>query len=136
MSISHSIFHWLILSSKSQWFTQQKNKEKEVIEILDDSDDEDEGLFDNVPQFLLTGDPNDVFYNDEYFGLMEEDETIVIRAYRDDDDDTLLNEIRPKYIIMYDPNAAFVRRVEVGDKVLLLIFSHNYYSFTNPPIHR
>ncbi|TIB81130.1 hypothetical protein E3Q22_01358 [Wallemia mellicola] len=101
-----------IAQFKSQRSTQ-KNKEKEVIEISDDSDDEDERLFDNTPQFLLTGDPNDVFYNDEYFGLMEEDETILIRAYRDDDDDTLLNEIRPKYIIMYDPNAAFVRRVEL-----------------------
>lgn len=113
MGSLHLIFPCLILPSKSQRSTQ-KNKEKEVIEISDDSDDEDERLFDNTPQFLLTGDPNDVFYNDEYFGLMEEDETILIRAYRDDDDDTLLNEIRPKYIIMYDPNAAFVRRVEVG----------------------
>lgn len=50
----------------------------------------------------------------EYFGLLETEQTIIIRAYAGDEDDRVLEELRPKYVIMYDPDPAFVRRLEVS----------------------
>jgi hypothetical protein len=49
---------------------------------------------------------------EEYFGLVQDEELIVIRSYSGDDDDRLLEELRPKYIIMYDPDPSFIRRIE------------------------
>lgn len=91
-----------------------------MIELSDEDDDEDYEFFDNLPQYLLTADPHDIWPHgdDEAYGLMEEEETVLVRAYRGDDDDALLDEIRPKFIIMYDPDPAFVRRVEVGCEVV------------------
>ena len=39
---------------------------------------------------------------------------MVIRPYKGDDDDQVLEELRPKYIVMYDADPGFIRRVEVG----------------------
>lgn len=50
---------------------------------------------------------------EEYFGLCSPDDLIVIRPYQGDEDDRVLDELRPKYIVMYDSDTAFVRRVEV-----------------------
>lgn len=50
----------------------------------------------------------------EYFGLVSNEDLVIIRPYMDDDDDRVLEELRPKYIIVYDPDQAFVRRVEVS----------------------
>ena len=47
------------------------------------------------------------------YGLMQAEQTVVIRAYSDDADDAVLAEIRPRFIIMYEPSLEFVRRVEV-----------------------
>lgn len=38
---------------------------------------------------------------------------MIIRAYSDDTDDQVLSEIRPRYIVMYEPNQDFIRRIEV-----------------------
>jgi hypothetical protein len=56
---------------------------------------------------------------DEYFGLCTPDELVVIRPYNGDEDDRVLDELRPRYIIMYDPDPAFVRRIEVRLVTLL-----------------
>lgn len=56
----------------------------------------------------------------DYFGLCETNDLIVIRPYQGDEDDLILTELRPKYIIMYDPDAAFIRQVEVGLPLLVL----------------
>jgi hypothetical protein len=67
----------------------------------------------------------------EYFGLCTPEDLVVIRPYIGDEDDRVLNELRPKYIIMYDPDPAFVRRIEVGflvrksnEKLLSWMFSN------------
>ena len=39
---------------------------------------------------------------------------VVVRAYGGDDDDKSLQELRPRFIVMYDPEPSFVRRVEVS----------------------
>jgi DNA excision repair protein ERCC-4 len=50
---------------------------------------------------------------EDYFELYEPDDQIVVHPYDGDQDDQLLEEIRPKYIIMYSPSTDFIRRVEV-----------------------
>ncbi|CAO1633576.1 unnamed protein product [Parajaminaea phylloscopi] len=50
---------------------------------------------------------------DNYFGVLNMDSLIVVRPYRGDNDDNVLRELRPRFIIMYDPDPAFVRRVEL-----------------------
>lgn len=50
---------------------------------------------------------------EEYFGLIPTEELLVIRSYQGDDDDRVLEELRPKYVIMYDADPSFVRRIEV-----------------------
>lgn len=50
---------------------------------------------------------------DDYFELYEMQDLIVVHAYDGDLDEHLLEEIKPRYIIMYEPDTAFVRRAEV-----------------------
>ena len=50
---------------------------------------------------------------DDYFGLVAPEETVVVRAYSDDSDDRMLAELQPRFIVMYEPNMDFIRRVEV-----------------------
>jgi len=47
------------------------------------------------------------------YGLLVPAQTVVVRAYTDDGDDRLLAELRPRFIVMYEPNQDFVRRIEV-----------------------
>ena len=54
---------------------------------------------------------------DEHYGLMTPEETIVVRAYSDDTDDLMLSQINPRFIIMFEPNLEFIRRIEVFDNV-------------------
>ncbi|GAA5899699.1 ssDNA endodeoxyribonuclease RAD1 [Sporobolomyces salmoneus] len=49
---------------------------------------------------------------EEYFGLIAQEDLVVIRPYLEDEDDRILEEVRPKYVVMFDPNPAFVRRIE------------------------
>ncbi|KAK5065336.1 hypothetical protein LTR84_001174 [Exophiala bonariae] len=51
--------------------------------------------------------------SDDYFELYNPDDQIVVHAYDGDQDDQLLEEVRPKHIIMYSPAPDFIRRVEV-----------------------
>ncbi|KAK4125008.1 DNA repair protein [Parathielavia appendiculata] len=50
---------------------------------------------------------------DDYYQLYEMQDLVVIHAYDGDLDEHVLEEIKPKYIVMYEPDAAFIRRVEV-----------------------
>ena len=50
---------------------------------------------------------------DDYYQLYEMQDLVVIHAYEGDLDEHVLEEIKPKYIIMYEPDASFIRRVEV-----------------------
>ncbi|KAI0838243.1 DNA repair protein [Hypoxylon sp. FL0890] len=50
---------------------------------------------------------------DDYFELYEMQDLIVVHAYDGDQDEHVLEEIKPRYIIMYEPDAAFIRRIEV-----------------------
>lgn len=50
---------------------------------------------------------------DAFFGMLSMENLVVVRSYRGDQDDKVLQELRPRFVIMYDPDPAFVRRVEV-----------------------
>jgi DNA excision repair protein ERCC-4 len=50
---------------------------------------------------------------DANYGLLAPAQTVLVRAYGDDADDRMLDEIRPRFIIMFEPNLDFVRRIEV-----------------------
>lgn len=50
---------------------------------------------------------------DDYYQMYEMKDLVVIHAYDGDQDEHVLEEVKPKYIIMYEPDASFIRRVEV-----------------------
>ncbi|KAK3905010.1 hypothetical protein C8A05DRAFT_41971 [Staphylotrichum tortipilum] len=50
---------------------------------------------------------------DDYYRLYEMQDLVVIHSYDGDVDEHVLEEVKPKYIIMYEPDASFIRRVEV-----------------------
>ena len=57
---------------------------------------------------------------DMNYGLVQPEETVIVRAYSDDSDDMMLMELRPRFVVMFDPNLEFLRRMEVFDRVLAL----------------
>lgn len=50
---------------------------------------------------------------DDYYELYDMKDLVLIHPYDGDMDDHLLEEIKPRYVIMYEPDAAFIRRIEV-----------------------
>ncbi|MBW0466646.1 hypothetical protein O181_006361 [Austropuccinia psidii MF-1] len=67
----------------------------------------------------------DEFNEDEFaaqFEMLSMDDLVVIRPYLGDEDDRVLEELRPRHIVMYEPDVGFVRRVEC-------------YRMRNPQLH-
>ena len=52
---------------------------------------------------------------DMSYGLVQPEETVIVRAYSDDSDDMMLMELRPRFVVMFDPSLEFLRRMEVFD---------------------
>ncbi|KAI9863177.1 MAG: hypothetical protein M1813_003997 [Trichoglossum hirsutum] len=50
---------------------------------------------------------------EEYYELYEMNDLVIVHPYDGDMDEHILEELKPRYIIMYEPDAAFPRRVEV-----------------------
>ncbi|RDX42825.1 hypothetical protein OH76DRAFT_1362124 [Lentinus brumalis] len=50
---------------------------------------------------------------DTHYGLLAPEQTVLVRPYSDDSDDQVLQEIKPRFIVMYEPNLEFIRRIEV-----------------------
>lgn len=50
---------------------------------------------------------------EDYYELYEMKELIVVHPYDGDMDEHVLEEVKPRYVIMYEPDAAFIRRIEV-----------------------
>lgn len=50
---------------------------------------------------------------DDFYQMYEMQDLVVIHAYDGDQDEHVLEEVKPRYIIMYEPDASFIRRVEV-----------------------
>lgn len=66
---------------------------------------------------------------EEFFGLIPTEDLLVIRSYAGDDDDRVLEELRPKYVIMVDPDPAFIRRIEVSCSISCSSLSSNINNF-------
>ncbi|KAG0301963.1 hypothetical protein BGZ98_007898 [Dissophora globulifera] len=49
----------------------------------------------------------------DYFGLVDPSSLVVVHSYAGESDSRLLESIKPRFIIMYDPDATFVRCIEV-----------------------
>ncbi|KAI0916475.1 hypothetical protein AcV5_002963 [Taiwanofungus camphoratus] len=50
---------------------------------------------------------------DAHYGLLAPQQTILVRPYSDDADDWMLQELQPRFIVMFEPNLEFIRRIEV-----------------------
>ena len=50
---------------------------------------------------------------EHYYELYDMKDLVLVHPYDGDMDDHLLEEIKPRYVIMYEPEAAFIRRIEV-----------------------
>jgi DNA excision repair protein ERCC-4 len=50
---------------------------------------------------------------ESYYELFDTNSLIIIHPYSGDLDEHILEETKPRYIVMYEPDAAFIRRVEV-----------------------
>lgn len=48
------------------------------------------------------------------YGLLSPADQVIIRPYGGDDDDIMLQELRPRFVVMYEPNLPFIRRLEVS----------------------
>ncbi|KAK4055410.1 DNA repair protein RAD16 [Microbotryomycetes sp. JL221] len=83
----------------------------DVADFLDASDVGDDMLT-KIQQIQQMQDLFDPTTFEEYFGIVSNEDLVIVRPYSDDDDDKMLEEVRPKYVIMYDPDPAFVRRLE------------------------
>ncbi len=58
----------------------------------------------------------DLLTQDEFessYGLLPSEQTVIVRAYSGDTDDRMLAEIKPTFIVMFEPSVEFVRRIEV-----------------------
>ncbi|KAI1315066.1 hypothetical protein EDD11_001359 [Mortierella claussenii] len=49
----------------------------------------------------------------DYFGLVNPSNLVVVHSYAGESDSRLLENIKPRFIIMYDPDPTFVRCIEV-----------------------
>ncbi|KAJ6179883.1 hypothetical protein N7519_010344 [Penicillium mononematosum] len=50
---------------------------------------------------------------EDFYELYDMNDLVMIHPYDGDMDEHILEEMRPRYIIMYEPDPAFIRRVEV-----------------------
>lgn len=50
---------------------------------------------------------------EDYYELYDMNEILIIHPYEGDMDEHVLEEVKPRYVIMYEPDAAFIRRIEV-----------------------
>lgn len=99
---------------------QQTNKLKdegqnEVTNIEDYLDDHTEEIYGQDDDVVEIGNnendlPDAASVKLEHVG---KDNQIIIQAYNERTNDALLQELAPSYIIMYEPNLAFIRRVEI-----------------------
>ena len=50
---------------------------------------------------------------DDYFELYDNEDLVLVIPYDGDMDDRVLEEMSPRFVVMYEPHPSFTRRVEV-----------------------
>lgn len=93
--------------------TQLEDDDDELRALADLPDETQQTLLIPSKQEALVADVFDDSAFDSFFGLIPAEDLVVVRPYSGDDDELILQEIRPRFIVMYDPDPAFIRRVEV-----------------------
>jgi len=89
---------------------QYFEKPGEVIELMDGVQAAEEYAEWEQRADVIVDDLEDM---EDYFQLYAMQDLVVVHAYDGDMEDHVLEEVKPRYIIMYEPDAAFIRRVEV-----------------------
>jgi DNA excision repair protein ERCC-4 len=59
----------------------------------------------------ITADPLEKM--EDFYQLFELQDLVVVHPYDGDMDEHVLEEVKPRYIVMFEPDAAFIRRIEV-----------------------
>ena len=104
-----------------------RNAASGVIEIPDDDPDDisqmylPKGISNNSttelhPAEIEEVDESQITFEDnadDYFELYDNENVVVVLPYDGDIDDRVLEEMKPRYVVMYEPNPAFIRRIEV-----------------------
>jgi DNA excision repair protein ERCC-4 len=80
----------------------------QVSELLDDL--QPRGEEETLKEDVIVDDLEDM---EDYYELYDMNDLVMVHPYDGDMDERILEEARPRYIIMYEPDAAFIRRVEV-----------------------
>lgn len=85
-----------------------------------DTNDDDEGDEDEDDTFKAIGplpDEYEIKYGQDdilpSFREIPNNSLITIQCYEDDSNEQILQDVQPRVIIMFDPNPAFVRQIEV-----------------------
>jgi hypothetical protein len=79
--------------------------------IIDDEADIEDAQLDASRQPFASLYAED--YDTTEYGLLPPENAVIIRPYGGEDDDILLQELRPRFVVMYEPNLPFIRRLEV-----------------------
>lgn len=85
-----------------------EDQESQVASLM--ADIEPNGVGPNPKDDAAVDDLEDL---EDYFELFEMNDLVVVHPYDGDMDEHVLEEVKPRYVIMYEPDAAFIRRVEV-----------------------
>lgn len=80
----------------------------QVSDLLEDL--QPRGVEETLKEEVIVDDLEDM---EDYYELYDMNDLVMIHPYDGDMDERILEEARPRYIIMYEPDAAFIRRVEV-----------------------
>ncbi|KAF9169504.1 hypothetical protein BGX20_010237 [Mortierella sp. AD010] len=93
----------------SKHTTASFEKEAEVIAAFINSTQDDPAS----TAFVYDQDLEEIDDFTDYFGLVEPSNLVVIHSYNGESDSRLLENVKPRFIIMYDPDPTFVRCIEV-----------------------
>lgn len=88
-------------------YVEKPNQVAELMEDIQATEEETKQKADVLAQ----ADPLEDM--DEFYQLYDMQDLVVIHAYDGDEDEHVLEEVKPRYIIMYEPDASFIRRIEV-----------------------
>lgn len=89
------------------------------VQVMEDKESQVASLMAEIQTDNPAGDQQDDMIVDDldemedYYELYDMDDLVVVHPYDGDLDEHVLEELKPRYVIMYEPDAAFIRRVEV-----------------------
>ncbi|KAK9314756.1 hypothetical protein V1524DRAFT_128801 [Lipomyces starkeyi] len=83
-----------------------------VVELLEETF-ENEDIESSIARTVAATEALDNNLDDDFFELFDMNDIVAVLPYDGDMDDYVLEELQPKYVIMYEPDAAFIRRLEV-----------------------